>query len=122
MEHQEADNRDRQTPAEILDEAIDLLLDIIEDGRQRLEEAASTAEWVKLAGAVGQAETRLAQLLGTQKKIGWDASQIDEALMQAIREWHEGRTTSTTASAGTERIDPPGTALQGEISQGGQSR
>jgi hypothetical protein len=58
-------SRERR-PAEILDQAIDLLLEMIEDGRQRLDEAGSISEWVKLAGALGQAETRLAQLLGMQ--------------------------------------------------------
>jgi predicted RNase H-like HicB family nuclease len=84
----------RRSPDSLLDEAIELVLEMIQDGKQRLEEAGSTAEWVKLAGALGQAEARLAQLLAAQAKFGEGISEFEQALMQAIREWHERNTPS----------------------------
>lgn len=112
--------RGRKSPAKLLGEAVDLLLEMIEDGRQRLEQAGSTSEWVKLAGALGQAETRLAQLLATQAKLGGPASEFEQALMQAIREWHESNARvvasgKTTAELAAERLEK-------SAGRGGQSR
>lgn len=90
----------RRSPARMLDEAIELLLELIQDGRQRLDEAGSTAEWVRLAGALGLAETRLAQMLGAQARMGAEKSDFEQALLNAIREWH-ARSSPVVASGRT---------------------
>jgi hypothetical protein len=114
-------SRERR-PAEILDQAIDLLLEMIEDGRQRLDEAGSISEWVKLAGALGQAETRLAQLLGMQAKTGGEKSDFEQALMQAIREWHERKSFAGAATSIPSRRDPARVDEQKTPEDGGQGR
>ncbi|MFO7625417.1 MAG: hypothetical protein R6V73_13810 [Anaerolineales bacterium] len=93
-----AGKRDKHAPARLLEQAIDLFLEVIEDGKQRLDEASSTTEWVKLAGALGQAQTRMAQLVSLKAKSGGEASEIELALMQAIREWH-GRNSPNCAAS-----------------------
>ena len=104
--------RSRRSPARMLDEAIDLLLELIQDGRQRLDEAGSTTEWVRLAGALGLAETRLAQMLGTQARMGAEKSDFEQALLNAIREWH-ARSSPVVASGRTVA------ELEAEVSQDG---
>lgn len=90
----------RRSPARMLDEAIELLLELIQDGRQRLDEASTTTEWVRLAGALGLAETRLAQMLGTQARMGTEKPDFEQALLNAIREWH-ARSSPVVASGRT---------------------
>ena len=106
--------RSRRSPARMLDEAIELLLELIQDGRQRLDEAGSTTEWVRLAGALGLAETRLAQMLGTQARMGAEKSDFEQALLNAIREWH-ARSSPVVASGRTAA------ELEAEVSQDGQA-
>jgi hypothetical protein len=89
----------------MLDEAIDLLLELIQDGRQRLEQASSTTEWVKLAGALGQIETRLAQLLGVQSKFSGGKSDFEQALLQAIREWQERKAPVVASGKTAEQLE-----------------
>jgi hypothetical protein len=94
-----------RSPAKMLDEAIDLLLELIQDGRQRLEQASSTTEWVKLAGALGQIETRLAQLLGVQSKFSGGKSDFEQALLQAIREWQERKAPVVASGKTAEQLE-----------------
>jgi hypothetical protein len=94
-----------RSPAQLLDEAIDLLLDLMQDGKQRLEQAGSTTEWVKLAGALGQIETRLAQLLGVQSKFSGGKSDFEQALLQAIREWQERKDPVVASGKTAEQLE-----------------
>jgi hypothetical protein len=112
--------RGGKLPAKLLGEAVDLLLEMIEDGRQRLEQAGSTSEWVKLAGALGQAETRLAQLLAAQAKLGGQASEFEQAFMRAIREWHESNTP--VVASGKTAAQLAAQRLEKSAGRGGQSR
>jgi hypothetical protein len=95
----------RETPARLLQEAIDLLRELIQDGRQRLDEATSTTEWVKLAGALGQAETRLAQLLAAQAKLGGEVSDFEAAFLQAIQAWHDRKSPVVASGKTAEQLE-----------------
>ena len=120
MDASTAGQRGRKSPAKLLQDAIDLLLEMIEDGRQRLEQAGSTSEWVKLAGALGQAETRLAQLLATQAKLGGQASEFEQAFLQAIQEWHESNTPVVASGKTAGQLDAE--RLATTVGQGEQRR